>query len=61
MDKNRNGSVAGWVLSLLGFVLLLAFGNLSLMAILVPIAALAAIGMVLVHNHGNNRVTHGIK
>ena len=61
MDNNTNSSVVGWILSLLGFVLLLAFGNLSLMAILVPIAALAAIGMVLAQNHGNDRVTHGLK
>lgn len=51
----------GWILSLIGFLLLLALGNLGLMAILVPTAAILAIGVMVVLNHKDTHVTHGLK
>jgi len=51
----------GWMLSLIGFLLLLVLGNLGLVAILVPAAILLALGVMVVLNHKDARVTHGLK
>lgn len=51
----------GWMLSLIGFLLLLVLGNLGLMAILVPTAAVLALGVMMVLNHKDGHVTHGLK
>ncbi|HEY1799333.1 MAG TPA: hypothetical protein VGG46_00245 [Terriglobales bacterium] len=51
----------GWVLSLIGFLLLLALGNLGLMAILVPTAALLAVGVMMLPSHKDGQLTHGLK
>ena len=51
----------GWMLSLIGFLFLLALGNLGLVAILVPTAILLAVGVTMVLNHKDAHVTHGLK
>jgi hypothetical protein len=51
----------GWGLSLIGFLLRLALGNLGLMAILVPTADVLALGVMVVSNHKDGHVTHGLK
>jgi hypothetical protein len=52
---------AGWALSFAGFVLLLALGNLGLVAVLAPLAALLALGAVMLLGHKDSHVTHGLK
>jgi hypothetical protein len=59
MDKKL--SKAGWILSVAGFVLLLMVGNLGLAAVLIPVAAVLALGVMMLLNHKDGRVTHGIK
>ena len=51
----------GWALSLVGFLLLLALGNLGLAAILVPTAAVLALGVMMLLNHKDAHMTHGLK
>lgn len=51
----------GWLLSLIGFLLLLVLGNLGLVAILLPTAAVLAFGVMMVLNHKDTHVTHGLK
>jgi hypothetical protein len=60
MDNNHY-LIAGWTLSLLGFLLLLVVGNLGLAAVLVPIAGVLAIVIVASHSHSDRHVTHGLK
>lgn len=63
MDSHRTeiSTRIGWGLSLIGFLLLLALGDLGLMAILVPTAAVLALGVMMVSNHRDVHVTHGLK
>jgi hypothetical protein len=62
MDSHGTVSTKiGWMLSLIGFLLLLALGNFGLMAILVPTAAILAVGVMVVLNHKDTHVTHGLK
>ena len=55
------GTKAGWTLSVAGFLLLMALGNLGLIAVLVPLAAMLALGTVVLLEHKDSHVTHGIK
>lgn len=55
------GTKAGWILSAAGFLLLMALGNLGMLAVLVPLAAILALGAVMFLGHKDSHVTHGIK
>lgn len=55
------GTKAGWILSVAGFLLLIVLGNLGLIAVLVPVAAALALGAVMLFEHKDSHVTHGIK
>lgn len=55
------GTKAGWALSLAGFLLLMALGNLGMVAVLIPLAAVLALGAVMFFGHKDSHVTHGIK
>jgi hypothetical protein len=63
MDSHRTSlsTKIGWALSLMGFLLLLDLGNLGLVAILVPTAAVLAVAVMAVLNHKDAHVTHGLK
>ncbi|HEY1462451.1 MAG TPA: hypothetical protein VGF44_03420 [Terriglobales bacterium] len=55
------GTKAGWTLSLAGFLLLICLGNLGMVAVLVPLAAVLAIGAVMLLGSKDGHVTHGLK
>lgn len=55
------GTKAGWTLSAAGFLLLIVLGNLGMLAVLVPLAAVLALGAVMFFGHKDSHVTHGIK
>ncbi|MBZ5597277.1 MAG: hypothetical protein LAN83_03045 [Acidobacteriia bacterium] len=55
-----NQTLAGWILVVIALVLLLAFGNLALLAILVPVSIVVGYGIArLGENRG--RLTPGLK
>ncbi|MBZ5705210.1 MAG: hypothetical protein LAN63_07640 [Acidobacteriia bacterium] len=55
-----NQTLAGWTLVVIALVLLLAFGNLALLAILVPVSIVVGYGIArLGENRG--RLTTGLK
>jgi hypothetical protein len=63
MDKRnaRNSVRIGWTLSFIGFVLLLALGNVALVPMLVAVATILALGVMMVHNHKGGHMPNGLK
>jgi uncharacterized membrane protein YdfJ with MMPL/SSD domain len=56
-----NQTVAGWTLVVISLLLLLAFGNLALLAILVPVCLVVGYGIVRLGDNRNSPAHSGRK